>query len=119
MINGYDDLHLPNITVSGYDEIPANTVVSFMITGLRTLTAAATSTVSIGVTYFFKTLGTSGFYYQPTAYVPAAATAYAATASTYGQVLSIVGPNQVLGLNDFVFSFYTGLPVTSSDYIVF
>jgi hypothetical protein len=63
LINGYDDLHLPNITVSGYDEIPANTLVSFMITGLRTLTASATSTVSIGVTYFFKTLGTNGFYY--------------------------------------------------------
>ena len=74
------------------------------------------TTIKTGVELIYKKYGSvTAFYYEPTAYVPIDATAYAATAGTDSTV-TFTGSNLVLGSTAYAFSFRAGAAIAVTDF---
>lgn len=108
---------LPAIIVTGYDEIKAGTAVSILVTNIKNLPAGKQMTIKIGVQLIYKKYGgVSAFYYEPTAFVPPAPSAFAAVPAAVPPTVTYVGSTQVLGLSNYTFTFTAGAAITANDY---
>lgn len=118
MKTGTTTTDLPAIIVTGYDEIKAGTAVSILVTSIKNLPIGKQMTIKIGVQLIYKKYGgVSAFYYEPTAFVPPAPSAFSAINSAQLHTVTYVGSTQVLGLTNYTFTFSAGAqPITSSDY---
>ncbi|KAL4456526.1 hypothetical protein ABPG74_000633 [Tetrahymena malaccensis] len=119
---GWDSINLPRINITGYQEMPAGTVVQFLITNIQALPVTITSTISMGVAVTYKNTNVTAFFYQSTAIIPTAATADARTISNTGQITqqsNYPSSQFVLGYSDYLFQFTSGKAITTNDYIGF
>ncbi|KAL4505390.1 hypothetical protein ABPG72_002452, partial [Tetrahymena utriculariae] len=119
---GWDSINLPRINITGYQEMPAGTIVQFLITNIQALPVIITSTISMGVAVTYKNTNVTAFFYQSTAIIPTAATADARTILTNGQITqqsNYPSSQFVLGYSDYQFQFTSGQAITTNDYLGF
>ncbi|EAR88763.2 hypothetical protein TTHERM_00259620 (macronuclear) [Tetrahymena thermophila SB210] len=119
---GWDSVNLPRINITGYQEMPAGTVVQFLITNIQALPVTITSTISMGVAVTYKNTNVTAFFYQSTAIIPTAATIDARTIANNGQIQqqpNYPSSQYVLGYSDYLIQFTSGKAITTNDYISF
>ncbi len=95
----------PIVNVTGYDSIPANTIVEFNLYGPLTLAFNVTTTIKIGFEFFYKDLDISNFFYEPTPFVPIATTHLAMVNADSYYSVTATGDNTVGSTSDYKFNF--------------
>lgn len=112
---GTNSEDLPEVQIYDYDEIAAGTTVTFYLANIKTLPAAATATISIGVRQYYRTKYGIVYRYKPIDYLPGANTAFAGIAETTGTV-AITGSSTVLSNMNYAFTFTLTTSITNTDY---
>lgn len=103
---------MPQIIVSGYDEIRANSSIVIYITDILTLPKSVSATISMGVQLIYKDFGgVSAYYYGPRSLTPQVTTQLRShTVSGSNFVINTnvsvvyVGPSDVLQKGNYTFT---------------
>ncbi|KAL4505213.1 hypothetical protein ABPG72_016280 [Tetrahymena utriculariae] len=117
--NGSGAITMPYIQVTGYEQIPPNTIIGILITNVQSISAGLYTTVQVGIQVVNPQLNSTAYFYNLKAYVPDLTTPLN-TIQTNSATIVVTGNNQVNSFSNYQFTLKTNSQaVQTTDYIGF
>ncbi|EWS73604.1 hypothetical protein TTHERM_000251239 (macronuclear) [Tetrahymena thermophila SB210] len=108
---------MPQISISNYEQIPANTQISILITNIQSISASLLTTVKIGVIIKNPKFNSDAYFYNLVAYIPDKTSALNSPITSSNSDVIVTGNSQIHSSSNYQFTFNLGKRVLKvTDY---